>query len=112
MKKLALVFVALCAFTGFARGSWPSGAFPLTSTVTSDQSNPQMISDGAGGSIIVWEDQRNGSYDIYAQRRDANGSLVSGWGADGTVICGAPGDQFAPVIATDGAGGSYYCLAG
>ena len=108
MKRFSLLCLIFSALAGISHANWPSTAFPLTSTVTSDQSNPQMISDGAGGSIIVWEDQRNGStnYDIYAQRRDANGSLVSGWGADGTVVCGATANQYAPVIVTDGAGGA------
>ncbi|GAG12961.1 unnamed protein product, partial [marine sediment metagenome] len=30
--------------------------------------NPQVISDGDGGAIIVWTDFRFGNYDVYAQR--------------------------------------------
>jgi len=36
----------------------------------------QIVSDGHGGGIIVWTDYRNGDYDIYAQRIDANGDTI------------------------------------
>src|SRR5450759_3540899 len=37
--------------------------------------NPQIAADGAGGAIITWEDNRNGNWNIYAQRLDANGAI-------------------------------------
>jgi len=39
--------------------------------------NGQMITDGAGGAILVWEDRRNGNVDIYAQRLEGTGRLGS-----------------------------------
>jgi hypothetical protein len=45
-------------------------------TAANGQWSPQLISDGAGGAIITWEDWRSGSYyDIYAQRVYSSGSL-------------------------------------
>ena len=38
---------------------------------------PKLVTDGAGGAIIVWEDFRAG-LQIYAQRIDANGNKL--WG--------------------------------
>ncbi len=44
------------------------------STAANYQSNPQLISDGSGGAIIIWEDPRSGTnYDIYAQDISASG---------------------------------------
>ncbi len=37
------------------------------------QTNPQIVPDGEGGSLIAWEDRRNGNYDIYAARIDTEG---------------------------------------
>ena len=34
-----------------------------------------MVSDGAGGAIMTWEDQRNGNPDISAQRVRNDGTL-------------------------------------
>jgi len=68
-----------------------------------DQSAPVYISDGNGGGIAVWSDQRAGNYDIYAQRLDANGDAM--WPAYGVVVCKAAGDQVNPQAVSDGAGG-------
>ncbi|MEW6686692.1 MAG: hypothetical protein AB1393_10890 [Candidatus Edwardsbacteria bacterium] len=44
-------------------------------TAAGNQSNPTIVSDGAGGAIIAWHDYRSGTnYDIYAQRVDSLGS--------------------------------------
>ena len=37
-------------------------------TATGDQELPAIVSDGAGGAIVTWEDVRSGNFDIYAQR--------------------------------------------
>jgi hypothetical protein len=45
-------------------------------TVSGNQMNPTITSDGSGGAIITWQDYRSGSYsDIYAQRIYKNGTL-------------------------------------
>lgn len=50
------------------------------------QNNPQLISDGAGGAIITWEDWRNfGQADIYAQHVSFNGFTT--WTFNGVPIC-------------------------
>jgi len=63
-----------------------------------------IVSDGAGGAIIAWEDLRSGNFDIYAQRIKANG--VVQWTANGEAICTEAHHQFAPTIVSDGAGGA------
>ena len=57
------------------------------------QVQPQLISDGAGGSIITWNDTRNltSLCDIYAQLINAAG--VVQWTTDGVAICTASNDQ-------------------
>jgi hypothetical protein len=37
------------------------------------QYNPAAVMDGSGKFVIVWQDQRNGHWDIYAQRYASNG---------------------------------------
>jgi len=75
------------------------------STADGAQKVPQISSDGAGGAIITWEDERSGSNgDIFAQRINSTGSVK--WGANGLAICTADGDQIYPQICSDGAGGA------
>ncbi|MHA1310106.1 MAG: hypothetical protein ACTSQO_04175 [Candidatus Helarchaeota archaeon] len=77
----------------------------LVSTGNGTQNNPQIISDGSGGAIIVWEEQRNGiDYNIFAQKIDSAGNIL--WGSGGIYICSSSGDQHQPQICSDGAGGA------
>ncbi len=74
------------------------------SAAAGNQDGQHIISDGADGSIIVWQDRRNGNVDIYAQR--LNNAGVPQWTADGVVISAAAGDQLAPQLVAVGAGGA------
>ena len=69
------------------------------------QSSPLIVSDGAGGAIIAWQDYRSGSTnDIYAQKIDSFGFIQ--WAADGVAICtGQTGLALRDII-PDGAGGA------
>jgi predicted lipoprotein with Yx(FWY)xxD motif len=67
------------------------------------QQDAKLISDGAGGAIIVWQDSVSGSYDIFAQRLDNTGAQV--WAGTGVAVCNAVLMQINPRIEIDGAGG-------
>lgn len=69
-----------------------------------NQQNLQLVSDGAGGAILTWEDTRNSSTDIYAQRISATGSLL--WAVDGVPVCNAAFNQLTPKLVSDGASGA------
>ncbi len=71
-----------------------------------DQTFPQLTSDGNGGAIITWTDQRNPdpqNVDIYAQGINADGTLK--W-PQTIGICPNPDGQVRPAITTDGSGGA------
>lgn len=54
---------------------WGTNGFAV-STASGQQKNPQLVDDGLGGAIIVWEDSRDGTNtDIYAQRVSEPGVL-------------------------------------
>ena len=82
---------------------WTANGVPLCEAATG-QFSPRIVSDGAGGAIVTWDDLRNVWFDIYAQRVDANGAMQ--WQTDGIPVCMAGGDQEAPDIASDNAGGA------
>jgi hypothetical protein len=73
-------------------------------TVAGNRYSPVMIGDGAGGAIVAWQDNQGGTLDIYAQRVNASGVIQ--WGASGVALCAAAGNQFSPVITSDGSGGA------
>ncbi len=72
-----------------------------------DQTDPALVSDGAGGMIVAWLDHRGGlRYHIYSQHVLADGTLDPAWPAGDLAVGSAANDQTAPVIASDGAGGA------
>ena len=82
---------------------WTADGVPLGSG-TGDQSGSEMLSDGGGGAIVVWQDTRSGVLDIYAQRVNTAG--VVQWAANGAPVCTATAQQTGPRIASDAAGGA------
>jgi hypothetical protein len=73
--------------------------------VAGTQSNPQVVSDGSGGAIVVWEDLRDPSgTHIYAQHLNSTG--VPLWPVSGVLLCGAAGSQNAPMVTSDQNGGA------
>jgi hypothetical protein len=69
----------------------------LLVSVTSFAGSPSIVSDGAGGAVVAFNDFYTGSWDIFATTIDATGfeSFLS--------ICQAPGDQIWASIAKSGA---------
>ncbi len=68
--------------------------------------NPQTISDGKNGAIIVWVDQRDGGAGIYAQHLDSNGKEM--WKHNGLSMVKNPTfAQTSPQLCTDDSGGAY-----
>ncbi len=80
---------------------WGEEGKPV-SVVTRAQSNPRIVSDGAGGAIIAWEDRRSGNLDIYAQRIGPDGEPL--WAGNGVAVSTAPLDQSFIEIVNVGSG--------
>ena len=82
---------------------WTADGVALCAAANSKY-NPTIVSDGAGGAIVTWNDYRSGNFDIYAQRVSAAG--VPQWTADGVALCTAANSKNNPTIVSDGAGGA------
>ncbi len=92
--------------SGAVDPAWPVDGRALC-TALNDQNSPAIVSDGAGGAIVTWQDLRGGStYNIYAQHVLASGAVDPAWPADGRALCSAADDQGFPQIVGDGAGGA------
>lgn len=62
----------------------------------------KLISDGSGGAVVVWEDNRGPDTDIYAQRISSDGRLL--WSNMGIPVANACNAQLSPQIVSDGLG--------
>ena len=102
LRFLTVTFVA-AGIVGTAYADWTADGSPI-STADDLQMNPVIISDGGSGTLIAWQDRRNGTdFDIYVQKLDASGNAL--WTPDGVAVCTEAADQTDPRIASDGAGG-------
>ena len=75
-------------------------------TSATDQLNPDICSDGAGGAIIVWQDSRSTTdIDIWVQQMSP--ALAIRWPVNGVVMNNNVAyDQVNPKIVSDGIGGA------
>ncbi|MEN9334013.1 MAG: hypothetical protein RLY35_1193 [Bacteroidota bacterium] len=73
---------------------------------TSDQSTPNLCTDGNGGFILAWSDRRNGGErDVYVQRISADGNIL--WTNNGVQVAGKPIREHNEKIASDDNGGAF-----
>ncbi len=82
---------------------WTPNGIPIC-TVSGSQYTPRICSDGAGGAIITWEDERSDPGDIFVQRINSTGLIE--WAAGGVSVCTATKAQELPKICPDGANGA------
>ncbi|MBN2099232.1 MAG: hypothetical protein JW753_06510 [Dehalococcoidia bacterium] len=83
---------------------WTGSGVPVC-TDPGSQVSPVLVSDGAGGAIVIWRDKRSSSdYDIYAQKIAASGTMQ--WTVNGVVICQAAFDQTSVTAVSDTQGGA------
>lgn len=99
------IYVERITDTGAIETGWPVNGLAATSATNSTtEFNPQIISDGACGAIVAWQDQRSGNYDVYLQRVDEFG--VRRWLPPGVALCAAINAQTNPRLVTDRFGGA------
>ncbi len=84
---------------------WPNPVRMTNGYAYADGSNyhPFMVSDGAGGAIVAWQDDYNGPS---AQRIDNNGNLI--WSNSAQISTSANLNNMFSMV-SDGAGGAYFC---
>jgi hypothetical protein len=84
--------------------TWPNNGVPVCITI-GNQSALDILSDPTvDGLICSWKDNRNGDYDIYAQRISPAGLMQ--WNTNGLAVCTNNYDQLNPNIAIDNTGGA------
>ena len=94
----------------YAQGVTADGVirwFPIAMpacTAPNYQSNPLIIPDGAGGTIVAWQDARGSTVDIYAQKLSVIGYIQ--WASNGVAICTGQTGLVLGAMVSDGAGGA------
>ena len=85
---------------------WGNSDTPICNS-TSDQLNPNIVDDAAGGAIIVWEDYSSFiEKDIKSQRINSNGIIQ--WDLNGVFVSNAIANQSSPKNITDNKGGAIF----
>ncbi len=106
--KRKLGFLTLILFSSFLLVpmsiAWTTNGTEIC-TAVNEQYNPAICSDGAGGAIIVWSDDRGADYDIYVQRIDSDGNIL--WSVNGKNLTYGMSTQGYPVILSDGNNGAF-----
>lgn len=106
------IFAVRLTATSEVAPGWLTDGAPIC-TAPGYQQAAQIVSDGAGGAFIAWEDYRNGDPlqgtggDIYAIRVDGSGNVLPGWLANGKPICSCAGDDHSPLLMPVGVGGAF-----
>jgi hypothetical protein len=98
--ELPQIFVHHVLASDAVDPAWPVNGLRLTT----DGSEPYLVSDGHGGAIVVW--MRESSLDIYATHVLASGVVDPAWPSGGCAIAVVPGNQIVPRAISDGAGGA------
>ena len=93
--------------SGTVDPAWPPNGRALC-TSANDQINPAIVSDGAGGAILTWQDARNpAGQKIFAQHVLATGSIDSAWPLNGRALSNGTYAQYNASSLSDGTGGAF-----
>ncbi len=82
VKVLGFFLLLIVSVISLLEAQWTAGGIGVC-TAVNDQTEPLIISDGSGGSIIAWDDDRV-DHHIYAQRLNKYGEFQ--WGTDGEGV--------------------------
>ncbi len=105
-RLVALVtLAALIAPTAGAEWSHDPSTNNTICTEDGEQRMVRQTTDETGGAVLLWEDDRNGFFQIYAQRVDRGGELV--WDPAGVQVCTYASVQTDGRLASDGEGGAF-----
>ena len=85
-------------------GSQLLGASVPVCNATGAQSLPQIVPDGVGGAIVVWQDPRAGFNNVFAQRVNSSGTAL--WTPNGVQATTSTVGANDPQLTSDGADGA------
>jgi flagellar hook capping protein FlgD len=84
--------------SGIVDPSWPAGGREVPGSLVGNTQATVAVSDGGGGVIITWSDNRVNAWDLYAQHVRADGTLDPAFPPGGRQVSTVPGTQHAPTL--------------
>jgi hypothetical protein len=99
-RSSAVIMIAAVIAPASIFAQWQGNPVSIASN---NQTMPAMTTDGSGGTIITWQDNRSGKFEIFAQRMNADGNAL--WTTNGIAVC-TQDSNFNPAIVSDGSGGA------
>jgi len=100
------VFAIRILEDGSTAPGWPAAGFPVCA-LNNTQYLTSVVSDGVGGVLLAWYDNRTNPGVAYVQRLRPDGTPAPGWQQNGNRVSDLPGYHFAPRASPDGQGGVY-----
>lgn len=83
---------------------WTLNGVPICAA-SGGQLSQQIVTDGSGGAIIAWQDNRGSNSAVYAQRVNSSGSTL--WALNGLAISTSTVNLTVPGMLSDGIGGAF-----
>lgn len=108
----AAAFAMVLATVATVWAAWPQFGRGIANEPGTQQ-HPAVVTDGADGAIVAWQDQRQRAINVFARRVLASGETDVAWPREGRALltdapalADADGGQNGIVIVEDGAGGA------
>ena len=92
--------------SGIVDPRWPTNGLPVC-TAIDEQLGLEMVSDGFGGALFAWQDNRDSNWQLYGQHLLADGSIVPGWMTNGIPLLASPWGKYFIGMVPDEMGGFY-----
>lgn len=87
----------------FGVAKWTANGIAVCNN-NAEQKNVNVVESLNGSAIIIWEDERAGNRDIYAQKIDSSGKIL--WSINGVAVVNKLTNQQSPKIISDYKGGA------
>jgi hypothetical protein len=91
--------------------AWPTGGRILCASAAA-QRRPVIITDGAHGAIVAWEEKRGDANGVYAQHLQASGARDPAWPSEGRLVSTPRATAVVAALVADGTGGALVTWGG
>ncbi len=99
------IFAQHVLANGEVAAGWQPGGVSVAANAIGEQQHARIVSDGADGAFVAWQDLRSGTWKLYVLHLSPSGVPEPGWSANGNLLASTAGAQDGHSIVSDGLGG-------